>query len=118
MLIHKTNKWAIGVQRFFDSKALMTVWLLTIVFGVSACSDDNDTVKVKVNAYVADPQDTGHRPGIYIEFKEPDLNPENENGFRCRAGIPDPFHRGRTYDNSQAPSSVPDATETLKRLGY
>jgi len=29
------------------------------------------------NAYVTDPQDTGHRPGIYIEFKEPDLNPDN-----------------------------------------
>ena len=28
-------------------------------------------------AYVADPQDTGHRPGIYLEFKEPHLNPEN-----------------------------------------
>lgn len=29
------------------------------------------------NAYVNDPQDTGNRPGIYIEFKEPDLNPDN-----------------------------------------
>lgn len=29
------------------------------------------------NAYVDDPQDTGNRPGIYIEFKEPDLNPNN-----------------------------------------
>lgn len=29
------------------------------------------------DAYVADPQDTGHRPGIYLEFKEPEVNPEN-----------------------------------------
>lgn len=29
------------------------------------------------NAYVDDPQDTKNRPGIYIEFKEPDLNPDN-----------------------------------------
>ena len=28
-------------------------------------------------AYVDDPQDSGHRPGIYIEFKEPEVNPEN-----------------------------------------
>ncbi len=26
-------------------------------------------------AYVADPADRGHRPGIYIEFKEPQVNP-------------------------------------------
>ena len=26
-------------------------------------------------AYEADPADSGHRPGIYIEFKEPDVNP-------------------------------------------
>ena len=29
------------------------------------------------DAYVSDPQDTGHRPGIYLEFKEPEVNPEN-----------------------------------------
>jgi len=28
-------------------------------------------------AYVADPADGGHRPGIYIEFKEPEVNPED-----------------------------------------
>ena len=29
------------------------------------------------NAYVTDPQDTGNRPGVYLEFKEPDFNPDN-----------------------------------------
>lgn len=29
------------------------------------------------NAYQADPADSGHRPGIYIEFKEPEVNPED-----------------------------------------
>ena len=29
------------------------------------------------DAYVADTEDTGHRPGIYLEFKEPEVNPEN-----------------------------------------
>ena len=28
-------------------------------------------------AYEADPADSGHRPGIYIEFKEPEVNPED-----------------------------------------
>lgn len=28
-------------------------------------------------AYVQDPADSGHRPGIYIEFKEPEVNPED-----------------------------------------
>jgi len=28
-------------------------------------------------AYEPDPQDSGHRPGIYIEFKEPEVNPED-----------------------------------------
>jgi len=29
------------------------------------------------NAYVADPEDTGNRPGVYIEFKESWLNPKD-----------------------------------------
>jgi glycerophosphoryl diester phosphodiesterase len=41
-----------------------------------------------------------------------------DHGFRGRAGIPDPFHQGCTYDNSQAARSVPDAVQTLQRLGY
>ena len=28
-------------------------------------------------AYADDPADSGHRPGIYIEFKEPEVNPED-----------------------------------------
>ena len=28
-------------------------------------------------AYVTDPEDSGHRPGIYIEFKEPEVNPSD-----------------------------------------
>lgn len=39
-------------------------------------------------------------------------------GFRGRADIPDPFHQGCSYDNSQAARSVPDAVQTLQRLGY
>lgn len=41
-----------------------------------------------------------------------------DNGYRCNAHLPNPFHSNKQYDNSAAPSSVPDAIETLKRLGY
>jgi glycerophosphoryl diester phosphodiesterase len=41
-----------------------------------------------------------------------------DNGFRCNANIPHPFHPGQTYDNSQAPATVPDPIQTLQRLGY
>ena len=129
------------------------------------------------DAYVDDPQDTGNRPGVYIEFKESWLNPKdmevrvyntladcgwnivtspsadknfyvdgkvnvgNTNGkvilqtfsfdaltraYNVFKGkVPMCFllweGNGATdlkYDNSQAPSVVPDAEATLVRLGY
>lgn len=97
MLIHKTNKWAIGVQRFFDSKALMTVWLLTIVFGVSACSDDNDTVKVKVQTISEQLAAVRDYVPLYAVIA----------------------HRSSTYwAPEETESAWRWATETLKRLGY
>ncbi len=39
-------------------------------------------------------------------------------GYRCNARLPHPFHNDRVYDNSAAPAALPDAVETLKRLGY
>ncbi len=56
--------------------------------------------------------------GFFTNRSEISLRYMIENGFRCNAKLPNPFHSGQTYDNSQAPSSVPDATETLVRLGY
>ena len=41
-----------------------------------------------------------------------------DKGLRGRSDIPNPFHPGSTYDNSQAPRTVPDAVKTLQRLGY
>jgi hypothetical protein len=38
--------------------------------------------------------------------------------FTNRSDIPNPFHPGSTYDNSQASRIVPDAVKTLERLGY
>lgn len=56
--------------------------------------------------------------GCFTNRSEISLRYMIENGFRCNANLPNPFHPGQMYDNSQAPSSVPDAEETLKRLGY
>ncbi len=40
------------------------------------------------------------------------------HGLRCNAKLENPFGKGAAYDNAEAPSTVPDAQETLKRLGY
>lgn len=56
--------------------------------------------------------------GFFTNRSEMSLRFMIENGFRCNANLPNPFHKGETYDNSQAPSNVPDAEETLQRLGY
>lgn len=56
--------------------------------------------------------------GFFTNRSEMSLRFLIENGFRCNASLPDPFHKDGRYDNSQAPSQVPDAVETLKRLGY
>lgn len=39
-----------------------------------------------------------------------------DHHLRGRSDIPDPFHEGKYYDNSQAPSTVPDPAATLARI--
>ena len=56
--------------------------------------------------------------GMFTNHSEITLKYLIENGFRCSSNIPDPFHPGQVYDNSQAPSIVPDANEVLEQLGY
>ena len=56
--------------------------------------------------------------GCFTNCSELSLQYLIDHGFRCRPDIPDPFHNGRTYDNSQASRSVPNAVQTLQRLGY
>lgn len=72
----------------------------------------------QMRSYVGRVSDEIAADGCFTNRTELSLQYMIDNGFRCRSDIPDPFHRGRTYDNSQAPSSVPDANETLMRLGY
>lgn len=56
--------------------------------------------------------------GFFTNRSEMSLRFMIENGFRCNANLPNPFHKGEKYDNSQAPHNVPDAEATLMRLGY
>lgn len=56
--------------------------------------------------------------GFFTNRTEIGLQYMIENGFRCNANLPNPFHSGQKYDNAQAPASVPDAKATLDRLGY
>lgn len=56
--------------------------------------------------------------GLFTNLPGMSLRYLIENGYRCNANIPNPFHDGQVYDNSDASSVVPDAGETLQRLGY
>ena len=56
--------------------------------------------------------------GFFTNRSEISLRYMIENGFRCNANLPNPFHPGQKFDNSQAPSVVPDVEATLVRLGY
>ncbi len=56
--------------------------------------------------------------GLFTNLSGMSLRYLIENGYRCNANLPNPFYKDRVYDNSQAPSEVPDAGETLQRLGY
>lgn len=56
--------------------------------------------------------------GVFTNLSGMSLRYLIENGYRCNAKLPNPFYEDRVYDNSEAPSVVPDASETLQRLGY
>lgn len=75
------------------------------------------------------------QPTQYTEFKKPSSHPVYmdgfftnrseislkymiQNGFRCNAKLANPFYPGKFYDNSQAPSDVPNADKVLQELGY
>lgn len=56
--------------------------------------------------------------GCFTNRSELTLQYLIDNGFRCRSDILSPFHNGMIYNNSQAPNNVPNAIQTLERLGY
>ena len=74
--------------------------------------------QMQMEKYVATADGSIAADGCFTNRSELSLQYMIDNGFRCRADIPDPLHAGSTYDNSQAPRIVPDAVKTLERLGY
>jgi glycerophosphoryl diester phosphodiesterase len=56
--------------------------------------------------------------GFFTNRSEISIKYMIENGFRCNSKLDNPFHPGQTYDNSQAPSAVPNANDVLNALGY
>ena len=108
----------------FDSYAQMTKYMGYYVnyYGENGTQfDDLLGVTVPATQYTTF-QGTKTHPvymdGFFTNHSEISLKYMIENGFRCNANLDNPFHPGQKYDNSQAPSVVPDATKTLESLGY
>jgi len=74
--------------------------------------------ELQMRNYVSTASGSIAADGCFTNRSELSLQYMIDNGFRCRSDIPNPFHPGSIYDNSQAPRIVPDAVKTLERLGY
>ena len=74
--------------------------------------------QVQMEKYIDTADGSIAADGCFTNRSDLSLQYMIDNGFRCRSDIPNPFHPGSTYDNSQASRIVPDAVKTLERLGY
>lgn len=108
----------------FDTHAQMTKYMGYYVnfWGENPTEfDDLLAVTVQPTAFTNFKEAKKHpvyMDGYFTNHAELSLKYMIENGFRCSATLDNPFHPGKKYDNSQAPSTVPDAAEMLNRLGY
>ena len=74
--------------------------------------------QVQMRKYVNTAAGSIAADGCFTNRSDLSLQYMIDKGLRGRSGIPNPFHPGSTYDNSQASCLVPDAAKTLERLGY
>ncbi len=109
----------------FDSYAQISKYMgyYTDYYGMGNTTEFDDLLDLTIPAtQYTNFTGTKHWPvymdGFFTNRTEIALRYMIENGFRCNANLPNPFHAGQTYDNSQAPTTVPDVKETLIRLGY
>lgn len=105
----------------FDSYAQTAKQMGLYNYGVVTEFDDLLRVEVPATAYTTFTGVNSHpiyMDGFFTNRSEMSLLYMVENGFRGNAKLPNPFHPGTYFDNSQAPTHVPDAVETLVRLGY
>ena len=74
--------------------------------------------QVQMSKYVDTTEGSIAADGCFTNRADLSLQYMIDHGLRGRSDIPNPFHPGSTYDNSQASRIVPDAVKTLERLGY
>ena len=80
--------------------------------------DDLMRVKIPATAYSKGGIWDIYMDGCFTNRTEMNLRYMIDNGMRCNAALPNPFHPGQTFDNSQAPHIVPDSGDLLTKLGY
>ena len=105
----------------FDSYAQMAKYMGLYNYGNPTEFDDLLRIEVPATSHTTFSGTTSlpvYMDGFFTNRSEMSLLYMVENGFRGNAKLPNPFHPGEYFDNSQAPTTVPDAVETLKRLGY
>jgi glycerophosphoryl diester phosphodiesterase len=105
----------------FDSYAQMSKYMGLYNYGNETEFDDLLRITVPSTQYTVFSGETSqpiYMDGFFTNRSEMSLRYMIENGFRCNSKLPNPFHPGQYFDNSQAPSVVPDAEATLVRLGY
>lgn len=106
----------------FDSQAQITKYMGYWNYGWSTEFDDLMKVTVPattVSTFSGDSQTWPiYMDGCFTNHSEMNLQYMLDNGMRGNAKLPNPFHAGQLFDNSQAPLTVPDANELLNNLGY
>lgn len=106
----------------FDSQAQITKHMGYWNYGWETEFDDLMKVTIKKTPYSVFPGDSQTWPiymdGCFTNHTEMNLQYMIDNGMRCNSQLPNPFHPGQNFDNSQAPSTVPNAVELLNNLGY
>lgn len=103
----------------FDSYAQMGKYMGIYNYGIDTSYDDLMRITVDPTRYTVftDPVSLPiYMDGFFTNRTEMSLRFMIDQGFRCNK-LPNPF-TGGTYDNSQAPSTVPDAEAMLEYLGY
>ncbi len=106
----------------FDSQAQITKYMGYWNYGYTTEYDDLMKVTIPKTAVSTFAGESASWPiymdGCFTNHSEMNLQYMLDNGMRCNAKLPNPFHPGQIFDNSQAPSTVPDANELLNHLGY
>lgn len=106
----------------FDSQAQITKYMGYWNYGWETEYDDLMKVTIPSTNYSTFPGESATWPiymdGCFTNHAEMNLQYMIDNGMRCNAKLPNPFHPDQVFDNSQAPSIVPDSNELLNHLGY